>query len=81
MEEEEDRCVTHKRREWGARPACARERQTEKKRLGRKQMTLNRWGIGGEGRREEIKERQKERGGAVEGYLLVFSLVLIPFCA
>lgn len=31
---------------------------------------------------EEIKERQRERGrGAVEGYLLVFSLVLIPFCA
>lgn len=63
---------------------CARERerQTERKRLGRKQMTLNRWGIGGEGRRRGNKrEAKRAKGGAAEGYLLVFSLVLIPFCA
>lgn len=30
MEEEEDRCVTHKRQEWGARPARGRETDGEK---------------------------------------------------
>lgn len=31
--------------------------------------------------KEGINEKQEERGGVIEGYLLVFSLVLIPFCA
>lgn len=41
-----------------------------------------RWGIGSEGRqRGNKREAERVGGGAVEGYLLVFSLVLIPFCA
>lgn len=61
--------MSHTRGRNGERDLCvrARERQTERKRPGRKQMTLNRWGIGGEGRRRGNKrEAKREKGGLLK---------------